>query len=97
MNNQDAMIWGMFFHKALRKCLDSKAASIMWNAWCLLPDQDTARIAYTIYNNPMELRAAIEDAVGYGDSIRNLLRIGLEMMDDEELEVIEKYAPRPVQ
>jgi hypothetical protein len=87
-------MWGCTFHQTLRKSLDSKASSIMWNAWHLIPDADTVRFSDAIYNSPLGLREAVEDIVGYGNPAQNLFMIGLEMMDDTEIEVIERYAPR---
>ena len=83
------------FHWALRKCLDSQASSIAWNAINVTTEEQWGRFIDAV--NKVEgatIGERCEDIFLYGESALNLLMIGLEMLTDGEWEVLEKYSWR---
>ena len=86
--------WGYAFHVALRKCSDTQASSICWNAWHLLSAEDKAKFIENVWGvSPNEIYRKLivkGDAVLYGKPTRTLFRIGLELMEPDELEYIFK-------
>lgn len=81
------------FHRALRKCLDSDASSVCWNAINLTNPEQWAR-----FISEMEKyeEGSLEDRCRglflYGESAMNLLNIGLRMLTSEEYKVLEEYS-----
>jgi hypothetical protein len=81
------------FHRALRKCLDSKASSIVWNAIYLLQDNDWEKFCDDIEHvTGGSFGEVCEASLFYGEPARNLFLIGLSMLTEEELEVLERYS-----
>ena len=83
-------IFGEIFHTALRKSLDSTASSICWNAVYLLDKKDWEDFLKAVSSADPLTRQACEDAIYCGNAARNLFRIGLKMLTDEEYEVLDK-------
>jgi len=78
------------FHTALRKSLDSKASSICWNAVYIL-EQDAWHDFVSKASNSMGKKLTKKvclEAIDYGRADKNLLRLGLEMLTDEEYDSI---------
>ena len=86
-------IFAELFHTALRKSLDSKASSICWNAIHILEGDAWGDFVHNVVSGKGKklTKKVCVDAIEYGRADRNLLRIGLEMLTDEEYGILDKW------
>jgi hypothetical protein len=77
-------------HHFFRKGLDSTASSICWNAINLMDNQDWRLFCARLYDTGKVNRWNCEASVLAGDSARNLLLIGIMILEDWEYERIDK-------
>lgn len=89
--------FGYLFHRILRKSLDSRGSSICWNAIFLLSSEDWALFVIAMYDTVIEGDGVLDRNMctqvlnnACANPAKNLLKIGLQMLDDEEYKVIDR-------
>ena len=80
------------FHRALHKHLDSDASSICWNAINVTNSEQWGRFIDSVNQCDEEsLEACCRGLYLFGESIMNILAIGLRMLTSEEYKILEEY------
>lgn len=95
MLTDEQAIFAEVFHTGLRKALDSTASSICWNAIYLLERDDWHNFLAAVYESIKDgtplTRGICLSAITFGNAPRNLFRIGLVMLHDEEYGVLDNW------
>jgi hypothetical protein len=85
------------FHVSLRKSLDSTASSICWSSIHLMDGATWCKFIRAIYPTSVKgkkvsiSKKVCLEAMDCGEATRNLLRIGLDMLSDDEYKAISTF------
>ena len=95
MLTDEQAIFAEVFHTGLRKALYTIASSICWNAIHLLEKEDWYNFLAVVYESIKDGAPLSRDiclsAITFGEAPRNLFRIGLKMLHDEEYDALSNW------